>query len=379
MRLIAKAGVVCACLGLAVSGFGPESISPRALAQSAWEVVATGLDNPRGLSFAPNGDLYVAEAGRGGNGACVQGPEGLACYGASGAVTRITSLATTPKQERVVTGLPSLAPPPSAENAGQGALGPHDVSFQGAGNGWVTIGLGANPTTRSQIGAAGSRLGRLVRIQPNGKARFGADVAGYELRANPDQGLLDSNPYGVLAQPGKTIVADAGANALVAVAANGSMSTLAVFPTRLVQNPFAPPGVTIPMQAVPTTVVRGPDGAYYVGQLTGFPFPEGGANVYRVPAKGGTPEVFAEGFTNIIDIAFGPDGSLYVVELNANGLLSGNPTGAVIRIAPDKTRTTVASAGLVFPGGIAIGRDGALYVTNFSVLPGAGQVVRIVP
>jgi hypothetical protein len=29
-------------------------------------------------------------------------------------------------------------------------------------------------------------------------------------------------------------------------------------------------------------VVVGPDGAYYVSQLTGFPFPVGAANVYRV-------------------------------------------------------------------------------------------------
>jgi len=31
-------------------------------------VVAEGLDNPRGMDFAPNGDLYVAESGRGGAG-----------------------------------------------------------------------------------------------------------------------------------------------------------------------------------------------------------------------------------------------------------------------------------------------------------------------
>jgi hypothetical protein len=52
------------------------------------------------------------------------------------------------------------------------------------------------------------------------------------------------------------------------------------------------------MQAVPTSVVKGPDGAYYVGQLTGFPFPVGGANVFRV-VPGHDPEVFAGGFTYI--------------------------------------------------------------------------------
>lgn len=175
----------------------------------------------------------------------------------------------------------------------------------------------------------------------------------------------------------KVVYADAGANALNEVEANGTIKTLAVFPTRLVQNPFAPAGVLMPMQAVPTSVVRGPDGAYYVGQLTGFPFPAGGANVYRAPANGGAPQVFASGFTNIIGIAFGPDGALYVLEITANGLLSGDPTGAVTRVAPNGTRTTIASTGLVTPGGIEVGRDGSIYVTNFSTQPGIGQVVRI--
>lgn len=30
------------------------------------ELVTSGLNNPRGLAFAPNGELYVAEAGNGG-------------------------------------------------------------------------------------------------------------------------------------------------------------------------------------------------------------------------------------------------------------------------------------------------------------------------
>jgi hypothetical protein len=45
------------------------------------------------------------------------------------------------------------------------------------------------------------------------------------------------------------------------------------------------------------------------------------------------------------------------------------------------TRTTIVAPGegLVAPGGIAIGDDGSIYVTNFSVSPGTGTVVRIVP
>ena len=47
-----------------------------------------------------------------------------------------------------------------------------------------------------------------------------------------------------------------------------------------------PAGPDVPMQAVPTGVVRGPDGAIYVSQLTGFPFPIGGARIFRIDPQG---------------------------------------------------------------------------------------------
>jgi len=58
------------------------------------------------------------------------------------------------------------------------------------------------------------------------------------------------------------------------------------------------------MQTVPTGVVKGPHGDYFMSQLTGFPFPVGAANVYRVDRKTGAAEIFASGFTNIMDLAF---------------------------------------------------------------------------
>ncbi len=372
-RLAAAAAAAAAVIALVAPA------AARLQAQATLQVIAQGLDNPRGLNFGPEGNLYVAEAGTGGAGPCFTTSEpAFVCYGATGAITRLNP-AVPASQTRIITGLPSLAPPPGSADAGTRAGGPVDVDFQGRGNGYVTIGLGSDPALRVDLGTVGSQFGRLVRFQPNGKYKFDADLSAFEALANPDGAQVDSNPYGLLALPGRQVFTDAGGNALNAVAANGSISNLAVFPTRDVQNPFAPPGVMVPMQAVPTTVTIGPDGALYVGQLTGFPFPVGGARVYRVPAVGGTPEIYADGFTNIIDIAFAPDGSLYVLEIFGNGLLSGDQTGALIRVAPDGTKTTIASDGLVTPGGVAVGPDGALYVTNHSISPGGGEVVRIVP
>ena len=98
-----------------------------------------------------------------------------------------------------------------------------------------------------------------------------------------------------------------------------------------------------------------------------------------MPKNGGTPTEALTGFTNIIDIAFGPDGALYVLEISKNGLLSGNPVGALIRVAPNGTRTELVPGQLNTPGGIVFGDDGAIYVTNNATSPGGGQVLRIRP
>ena len=72
---------------------------------------------------------------------------------------------------------------------------------------------------------------------------------------------------------------------------------------------------------------------------------------------------------------------MYVVELAKNGLLAafidGDWGGSLIRVAPDGTRTELVSGMLTAPGGVAIGNDGALYVTNNSIFSGSGQVIRI--
>ena len=381
-KKISCAGAV-ALLGATVAGvnFGNPGQPVYASSNPATiKVIASGLNNPRGLNFGPDGALYVAEAGSGGAGTCAEGPEGLRCYGTSGAITRIDLRGGA--VTHVATGLPSLA---GAD--GSFAIGVHDISFQGRGNGFFTIGFSGDPAARTtDFGPAGTSLARLARMNASGAWDLQQDLGAYEAEANPTGDEEDSNPYGLLSLAGKRIVADAGANALNEVLANGAISTLAVFPDRMVEAPpflELPPGTLIPMDAVPTSVALGSDGHYYVGQLTGFPFAVDGANIYKVPANGGTPEVYAEGFTAIIDIAFGADGSLYVLEIAKNGLLDAfifnDWTGALIRVAPDGTRTEIAEGSPFAPGGVSVGPDGALYVTNNCIFSGVGEVLRIEP
>jgi hypothetical protein len=363
---------VVSALLVAAAGHTAPTAAPQV------EVIATGLSNPRGIAFSPNGRLYVAEAGRGGNGNCITVGDGQsACYGETGAITLIDPLGVN-APERVVTGLPSIAPA-----GGVGAGGPLDISFLGGGNAQVVMGLGAAASARGTLGGKSALLGRVLQVNAAGGWKTGADIAAFEEANNPAGGGTDSNPYGIAALPSRHIVADAGANAIFEVRTNGQIRTLATFPARQVPAPpflGLPPGATIPMQAVPTTVVQGPDGWLYVGQLTGFPFPVGGANIYRLPSQGGMPEVAATGFTNIIDMAFDRYGALYVLQIG-NGLAAPggpplNAPGKLIRVNDDGTQTVIYSD-LFYPGGLAIGPDGAAYVTNFGILPGGGQVLRI--
>ncbi len=388
---------LCLTLGLtplAIAGdASPQFRDPLRNAAKAWsaerqmeavqqvsatmQVVATGLNNARGLTFGPDGGLYVAEGGVGGTD-CYQvdpgDPDFIMCIGATGSVTRIENGV----QQRIATGLPSLADP-----SGFGASGPSRISWRTRDAFSVIVGLGADPALRDMLAAAFNPrfadLGKLVRMNPAGSWAYMADVAAYEGTANPDGGAIDSNPYAVyLAQGRKRLVADAGGNSLIEVSNDGQMRTLAVFPDRMVPYPPMFGGGMGPMQAVPTSVTEGPDGAIYVGELTGFPFLPGNANVYRIMPRQ-QPQVYAGGFTAIHDIAFGPDGSLYVLEI-ASDLIAceffGECLGRLIRVAPNGARTVVARD-LLFPGGVAVNSAGEVYVTLFSTMPGMGMVVRV--
>ncbi|WP_158074048.1 ScyD/ScyE family protein [Micromonospora sp. CB01531] len=370
MRLkLRSAGVAVAVAGLVVAST-PDAVTAATSKTRAegMTVIATGLDNPRGLAVTPEGVVLVAEAGRGGQGPClVGGQDQVFCLGATGAITTVRGH----QQKRVATGLPSLGTPTQSE-----VLGPHDIALTAAGP-LVTIGLGTDPQRRAQLGTAGALVGQTVRLGPSGANSF-ADLAGWEAANNPDSDQPgtgpDSNPYGLVSYRDGAVATDAGGNTLLRLDRRGRISPLAVFPTTPTPSPFG--GPDIPMQFVPTTVTTGPGGALYVGQLTGFPFPVGGAKVWRV-TPGQAPTVYAEGFTNIADIAFDHKGRLLVLEITANGLLSGDPTGALIRVERDGSRTELARAGLVTPTGLAVARDGTIYISNKGTMVGQGEVLRL--
>lgn len=337
-------------------------------------VVMTELDNPRDLAIGPEGALYVVEAGRGGDGPTFFSNRQLNCYGPSGAITRLWR----GQKEQVVTGLPSMA----ACGTGFRAVGPTGIAFQGrGGGGYAVIGWENDPRRRSepQLGEVGSYFARLVHFQPNGNWKFVADIGQFEIDNNPVGGpaRVDTNPFRVLAEPGGNVVVDAGGNDLLRVAANGESSVLAVFPA-------------IPERAVdsvPTSVAVGPDGAYYVSELSGFPFLMREARIYRVvPGNVPAAEVFLSGFKTLIDIAFTEDGNLYVLEHSRAEQPGIGSPGSLKRVnlagcttAPDSCPRTTVRSGLRRPTSIVLGTEGEVYVTVNGLDAGLGEVWRIDP
>jgi hypothetical protein len=350
------------------------------------EEVAKGLDSPRHLEFGDRGDLFVAEAGEGGQAEpCFDSPEGFACVGATGAVTKVDRWG---RQTRVASKLASYA----NKATGGGGIGPHGIAVVGNDTVIVTNGGPTAPTepnttppdivTREEMAKENpiaNLFGRILLLGPKGLPIPLADTYAFERDVNPDKvvgnPLVDTNPVDVEVDGLSLVFADAGGNALNRVNLLGRISNIALFPNRPLTQPFP-----IDMQAVPTAVEVGPDGHYYVGQLTGFPFPVGGANVYRVDRRSGAVSVVKGGFTNIMDLAFGKDGTLYVLEIDHNGLFppDNGDEGAIFAISRrgDVRQISLPAGTLPMPGGITVGNDG-LYVTINSAAKDAGKVLRI--
>jgi hypothetical protein len=341
--------------------------------------VTSGLDSPRGVAFLPNGTLTVAEAGHGGD-VCLGGG-GPPCLGTSGRISSI-NLATG-SHSPIVSGLFSLLDPEG------GFLGPAGLSAQG---GRLLAIMGVNPQALEGASCSGqpsdcpavlatarAEAGQLLKVTPSGswKAFAGVGAFGFDFTANnPGDGEfgteIDANPYGVLALPSGTFVADAGANTLNWVGNNGDITMVHRFP---VPNPPQP----FPTDAVPTCIAQGASGLI-VGDLAGRIWSVNGSNATLLSGQ--------EAMRHFTGCAADAAGNVYLVSMFA-GLFPNPGTGSVVKLAANSSGSvsTVAS-NLLFPNGITVGPDGQLYVSVGSVCPATpggacgpatGGVVKITP
>jgi hypothetical protein len=275
--------------------------------------------------------------------------------------------------------------------------GAADVDPIGFGAMWAITGAGEDATA-----------GKLFRAWRGGPARQVADLSGYEAAVNPDGGEVDSNPFDVEAiGGGRALVADAGGNDLLVVDGKGRIDWIATLPDQLVSTahaktlagcPSAPPDLAfvcdlpsqVPAQGVATSVAVGPDGAYYVGELKGFPGQPGTSRVWRIERGarhvhcGSSPacRVVAGGFTSIVDLGFGRDGRLYVVEMDEASFLAAElgqgAVGGTVNACTLRTwKCSAVATGLPLPIAVAFGKKGAVYAMINSLVPGASRVVAL--
>ena len=199
------------------------SIASPVDAHRSPEVVASGLDSPRHLTFRAE---RHAVRRRGGSrwDAELRGTTpslGRFCLGFTGAVTRVHDKGP---DRRVLTGLPSIM------NATE-ALGPSDIHITGTQDFVLSIGIGGSDEFRAAFGDDGALLGTLVsgKFRRNTYSLF-ADVLANEVVANPDGTDIDSNPVGLLRRGEGYDIADAGGNAVVRVSDKGKFRTITALP-----------------------------------------------------------------------------------------------------------------------------------------------------
>ncbi|MGI8658420.1 MAG: ScyD/ScyE family protein [Candidatus Limnocylindria bacterium] len=290
--------------------------------------------------------------------------------------------------------------------------------FPSGVNGLAAIGRGNFfATTGGGDLAAGAKL---WRVSP-GEARMVADIEAYEAAHDPDAFVgpqwkdqrceatggfsagPQSNPYHPAAlSGGEALVADAAGNTLLSARTDGRIEVVAIFtPPVAGGGASTDPADWMPLfqldasttcfvQPVPTSVAIGPDGAYYVGELTGatpdLADAPGLSRVWRiapgarnVTCPSAECEMVVSGLTSVIDVEFGPDGALYVVEWDAAGwlsaLLGAGAGGTVQRCDVGTGFCGVVAGGLALPGAIAFDAAGTAWLLENTFAP----TVRTLP
>lgn len=272
--------------------------------------------------------------------------------------------------------------------------GVSDVAPLGRGRMWMLTG---GPQDRKLYMVDGRRQREIARI------------GAFEREVNPDEGVIESNPFDLAALGGgEVLIADAAANAVLIANRQGELDWVATLPTELVSTanvkelsgcPEGPPEICelpeeIPAEAVSTSVAVGPDGAYYVTELKGFPATPGESRVWRIEpgsrqvacdaaAVDSPCTVVADGFTSIVDITFAPDGTAYVVELDEASFfaLEAAPEqalgGTVNECDPATWTCTERATGLPIAMAAAVDASGAVFAVVSALIPGQAEVIEL--
>lgn len=326
------------------------------------KVFATGLNNPRGLKFGPDGHLYVAEAGAGGSnttiGLCEQVVFPVGPYHGSPTGGRISKIDAAGVRTTVTDQLPSSM---ANELIGGDVEGVADVGFIGNQLYGLLAGAGCShgvPNVPNGI----------VRVAPNGSWTLVANISSFMhshpvQNPNPSDFEPDGTPYSMTVVRGEFYVVEPNSGQLLKVTPSGSI-------TRVVDI-SAKQG-----HVVPTSVAY--KGNFFIGNLNTFPIQEGSSKIWKVTPSG-EMKTWATGFTTILALVMDNRDRLYVLENTVGAAFPTPGYGRIVRLEPNGSKTIIAT-GLDLPTGMTMGPDGKLYVSNWGLGPtavGGGQVLQV--